>query len=296
MKKVAIVIVTYNRIEFLKNLIDSIKKLKYKDYDIICVNNSSTDGTEEWLKSQNEIKVITQENCGGAGGFHTGVKYASENGYEYVWLMDDDVLVDVDSLSILVDKALFLKNDFGFLCSKVIDGNSIPCNVPGIDMRKNKTGDVDWNTMSEFGLIKVTEASFVSFFTKIENVIQVGLPYKEFFIWGDDTEYSLRLTQNTNSYFVCESKVSHLRKTGSVLSIFSEKNKFRIKNYYYFYRNGLFVSKKYKSKMYVCYRYCRALMECLYLLLTGRFYKFYIVCKGINHSLFFKPIIKYPCH
>ena len=107
--------------------------------------------------------------------------------------MDDDVEIYKNSLSKLVNKAELLNDDFGFLCSKVIDLNFTPCNVPGIDMRKNKTGDVSWNVFSEKSLIKVTESSFVSFFLKTEHIKTLGLPYKEFFIWGDDSEYSLRM-------------------------------------------------------------------------------------------------------
>lgn len=294
-RKVGIIIATYNRLHMLKELIGSIMDNSYPYYDIIVVNNDSTDGTREWLALQKNIHVINQENCGGAGAFFAGLKFAVEKkSYKYVWIMDDDVEVYKNSLSKLVDRAEFLNDDFGFLCSKVIDLNFTPCNVPGIDMRKNKTGDVSWNVFSEKSLIKVVESSFVSFFLKTEHAKTLGLPYKEFFIWGDDSEYSLRISKLYDSYFVGDSVVLHKRINASVLSIFGEKNKNRMKNFFYFYRNGLFVSRKHKGFLYSCYRYCRVFRDFLVLFLSFKFFKAFIVLKALVVSLFFNPKIEYP--
>ena len=46
---VATVVVTYNRLSYLKNLIESLRQQTYTDNHIIVINNSSTDGTAEWL-------------------------------------------------------------------------------------------------------------------------------------------------------------------------------------------------------------------------------------------------------
>ena len=58
---IAIVVVTYNRLKDLKNCIAAIKKQTYCKYDIIVVNNGSTDGTKEYLDLQNDIKVLHQD-------------------------------------------------------------------------------------------------------------------------------------------------------------------------------------------------------------------------------------------
>ena len=292
---VAIVIATYNRKDYLKDLIDSIRKMSYKDFHIIVVNNSSTDGTQEWLEQQQDITTITQVNSGGAGAFFTGLKYAAEKGYHYTWIMDDDVLVYSDSLLNLVKKANQLKDNFGYLCSKVIDNNNRPCNVPSVNMKKNDTGDVEWNELCEFNLIKVLQASFVSVFFPIKRVIEMGLPYKEFFIWGDDSEYTSRMSKEFDCYLVTDSIVQHRRLSAGILSLAREKDSKRKKNYFYLYRNSLFISKKYKGKLYLCYRYSRAILECLLYLCTFQFSNASIVFRGIMASLFFKPVVVFPC-
>ena len=79
MKKVGIVVVTYNRLALLKEAIDSLRNQIYTNREIVVVNNGSTDGTQEWLNAQKDIIVNTQQNLGGAGGLFTGVKYVGED-------------------------------------------------------------------------------------------------------------------------------------------------------------------------------------------------------------------------
>ena len=88
--KVLCVVVTYNRLQLLKECIDCLRTQTFKKFDVLVVNNDSTDGTKEWLSEQTDITVINQKNLGGAGGFYTGTKWGYDNGYEWMWLMDDD--------------------------------------------------------------------------------------------------------------------------------------------------------------------------------------------------------------
>ena len=66
--KVGIVVVTFNRLKLLKEVVDSLRNQDYLNRDIIIVNNGSTDDTRDWLDNQNDLIVINQGNCGGAGG------------------------------------------------------------------------------------------------------------------------------------------------------------------------------------------------------------------------------------
>lgn len=83
------------------------------------------------------------------------------------------------------------------------------------------------------GLLRVDVTSFVSLLFRNSLVYEIGLPYKEYFIWGDDTEYTTRISMRYSSYMVLDSVVVHKRKIQGVLSIFTEKDKNRIKNYFY---------------------------------------------------------------
>ena len=58
-RNVGIVVVTYNRLQLLTEVIDALRKQTYNDYQIVVVNNGSTDGTEKWLSQQRDIITIT---------------------------------------------------------------------------------------------------------------------------------------------------------------------------------------------------------------------------------------------
>ena len=292
-KQVAVVIVTYNRKVLLQECIEAIRSQSYKNYDIIVVNNSSTDGSKEWLEEQDDIITITQENQGGSGGFFTGIKYAVENGYPYTWVMDDDAIPTSSALEKLVQSTKIV-SDFGFLCSRVFDKNGYPCNCPSIDYKKNEeNGEGQWLTLIDDGMLRVKCCSFVSVFLNNKHVLKVGLPYREYFIWGDDTEYTIRLSNRTQCFLVINSLVIHKRESGKALSIFTEFSKLRVGNYFYSYRNNIHLAWKYDKKRGI-YRYFLSVIDAIKLLIIGDFCKSFTVWKALFLVLFFYPKIVYP--
>jgi GT2 family glycosyltransferase len=87
--KIVAAVVTYNRRELLGRCIDHLQKQTRPPDKIIIINNSSTDGTEDML-GERGVAFITQENTGSAGGWRRSIQYAKDEGYDAVWLMDDD--------------------------------------------------------------------------------------------------------------------------------------------------------------------------------------------------------------
>jgi GT2 family glycosyltransferase len=71
------------------------------------IDNSSTDGSESILRGRfSDIEFIqTNENLGFAGGNNVGIRYALERGADYVWLLNNDTVVDPEALSELVKVA-----------------------------------------------------------------------------------------------------------------------------------------------------------------------------------------------
>lgn len=294
---VGIIVVTYNRLLLLKENIQALREQTYTDCKIIVVNNGSTDGTEEWLVYQKDLIVLNQENLGGAGGFYAGMKYAVKSGFDYVWLMDDDTIPTKEALANMFQKVqLLVKDNWGFLCSRVIDLSGHSSNVPNIDMRKWGRAYPDWDEKINSKMVKVRCATFVSVLISVERIRECGLPIKEFFIWGDDTEYTYRLSDNLSCYLVGDSLVLHKRKNGDGLSFLQEKNHNRLNLYFYMYRNqlilyrkGVFgrkfrVSRYYLSKMFL-------LLRCLSLC---KFVHAKVLVTALIRATFFKPSIEYP--
>ena len=90
------IIVTYNRKELLKESILSLFQQTYQNFSIYIIDNASTDGTYEYINDMLDNDRLyyfnTGKNLGGAGGFSFGIKEAVQNGFSYLWIMDDDTL------------------------------------------------------------------------------------------------------------------------------------------------------------------------------------------------------------
>ena len=289
---VGIVVVTYNRLELLKEVIGSLRKQTYQEFKIIVINNDSPDCTKEWLNSQADLRSIHQGNVGGAGGFFTGMKYVAENGFDYCWIMDDDVICYPNALEELIN-GIQVKPEIGFVCSKVIGDNNLPMNVPEIELKTISNGAVNWMDLIDYKMIKVKSATFVSVLFPVKNIFEFGLPLKDYFIWGDDTEYTTRISEKRVCYMVGSSTVHHKRAKQTTLSIEGEKDKNRMKNYFYLFRNGTATMKLRYKKVSTARRIYIA-KKVLKLLLRGDIYKASIVVKSQIAALNFNPKIEFP--
>ena len=86
-------IVTYNRVEHLKRAIDSVLNQTCRDFELIILDNSSTDGTEEYVKSLNDKRITYirhEKNIGGGGNI--SYAFAHCKGDYFAVFHDDDVL------------------------------------------------------------------------------------------------------------------------------------------------------------------------------------------------------------
>jgi len=291
-KKVATIVVTFNRLTLLQEEIESLRSQTFASHQIIVINNGSTDGTLDWLKQQKDIITITQGNLGGAGGFNTGMRYAAENGYEYCWVMDDDVMCSPDALEKLVD-AYSLYSNAGYICSKVVSIDGEPMNVPILDMRKGATDYTYWCNESANGLLRIQKCTFVSVLFHVSKIQELGLPYKEYFIWGDDWEYTERLSRRYIAYFCLNSVVVHKRAVQQRINIKSETNAFRLNNYIRLYRNVSYTSIKFgHTTRWKCYIY--DIVKIFLLLLQFNFKEANIRWKALIQLLSFNPVVEYP--
>lgn len=92
-------------------------------------------------------------------------------------------------------------------------------------------------------MIRLDSASFVSMYIKASVVKEVGLPIKEFFIWADDVEYSLRISEKHPCYFVYGSQVVHEMGSNKATAIW-ETDMDRIDRYKCLYRNRYYIARR----------------------------------------------------
>ena len=103
---VSIVVPVYNVEKYLRICLDSIKQQTYTDFEVIMVDDGSTDGSgaicEEYEKADGRFHLIRQENKGLASARNTGIRAAKG---EYLYFVDSDDCIHVSLLDILVKVA-----------------------------------------------------------------------------------------------------------------------------------------------------------------------------------------------
>lgn len=241
-RSVAAVVVTYNRLPLLKQCVDRLRA-QTAICEILIVNNASTDGTEEWLAVQTGLlSRNTGSNLGGAGGFNCGMRWAVEDGFDYVWVMDDDTLPKPDALEKLLEADEILKGDYGWLSSVALWTDGSECKM---NRQKLKKSYYDYSPLLKYGLVQAEQATFVSLFLRRETILRVGLPIKEFFIWGDDIEFTRRIAvrEGTPCFLAGGSQVVHATKNNEGSNIALDDPE-RIGRYFYAFRNEAYLYRQ----------------------------------------------------
>ena len=103
---ISVIMPCYNTEQYVEETLKSVLNQSFKDYEIICLNDGSTDGTLEILKryqqSYPNIRVISSENHGSAYQRNTGVQCAQG---KYIYYMDSDDLLKENCLETLYQYA-----------------------------------------------------------------------------------------------------------------------------------------------------------------------------------------------
>ena len=290
---VSAVVVTYNRLDMLKEVIEALKSGTLVPDHIIVVDNNSRQDTVDYLTGLgNQIEYLRlQENLGGAGGFNKGVRYFMENTKDdYVWLMDDDTIPHDNTLQELVQFANEIQ-EFGFLASDVrwIDGSRAKMNNPAPKNHLKKISEDATNPE------ELMNATFVSLLMKREVIFQIGLPITDFFIWGDDIEFTERAARIASGYFVPSAKFSHKMATNVGSNIMNDTLD-RLPRYFYSYRNKIYYGSKRNFLGHIKSN-VRILLEAFRLLVMpgvdNRYKRITVLMQGVHAGLSFNPDIEY---
>ncbi|WP_320047889.1 glycosyltransferase [uncultured Ilyobacter sp.] len=244
-KKLAVVVVTFNRLDWLNKNLKSLLNQTKKIDKIYIIDNCSTDETPEFLKRttfnyKNIVSVSLDKNYGGAGGFYYGLKKAYEDGNEWICLMDDDCILESDCIEKMFKHMNNKKNAY------------IPLELD-IETRSKILLEVKYD--KENNLLNYLELGPFNAFTVHRDLInKIGFPEKEYFIYGDDDEYSLRIRKNGGKIRLIKdailyhpNKVSKaLKKIGKIKYTDALLSPLRA---YYCTRNSVLNNKKY-GEMY----------------------------------------------
>ena len=294
MNNVAAVIVTYNRLNMLKKCVSAVEGQSFK-CDIILVDNASTDGTGEWSStylSNTDINYFnTGSNIGGAGGFNFGMKKAVQLGYDYIWIMDDDCMPKADALEKMMDADNILggSSNYGYLSSVVLWTDGSECKMNRQKIKKSYYENVQ---LLKDTIVQVEQSTFVSLLFPAETIKKVGLPIKDFFIWGDDIEFTRRITVSNSipSFMVGDSQVIHAMKENTGSSIATDYQD-RIDRYKYAFRNEAYLYRQEGIKG-IAYYIAKCGLNFFRILFNAKNYRLkriHVLFSSMLKGLFFNP-------
>ncbi|WP_143318268.1 bifunctional glycosyltransferase/class I SAM-dependent methyltransferase [Clostridium sp. HBUAS56017] len=230
----SIIIITNNNLEYSKNCIDSIKKYNTLDnYEIIIIDNNSSDGTSEWFKSEESIKyILNSENKGIPAGYNQGINLAKET--NDIFVLNNDVMVLPNSIFNL-RMALYSENSIGAVSpvsNNVGYYQAIPEGFNDISeyINYSLTCNIPNDNQHDFRLKLVGYALFL----KRTVLNKIGLFDEQFNPRNfEDDDISLRVLKSGHKNILCkDSFVLNLGVTNSQVSldIFkTNENKFKTK-------------------------------------------------------------------
>lgn len=214
---VVAITVTYNRTETLKKCLSAISSQTREVDEIIIVDNNSRQEEQEILKRLVRGKehihlLLLKENTGGAGGFEAGMRAAvSKYKADWYWIMDDDAYPRPDCLANLLEAKETL-GDVGFVAPLIY----------GVDFQEYqlyhhkylkgvKLDNVPVASKAEQlkEITPVDANAFVGPLVSKKAVEQVGIADGSLFIYGDDTEYTYRITRQLKGYMIRDAVIDH---------------------------------------------------------------------------------------
>lgn len=244
----SIIVPVYNVSRYIDECIKSIISQKDADYEIILVDDGSTDKSgdicDKYAKKYANIKVIHKKNGGASEARNTGIKEAEG---EYIWFVDGDDYIGKNCLS-NIEKTINTNSKPDIVCLELVkffDNNPTKIKMnDGIDEKINQLkGDRLYNYVAHLPkypaspCTKVIKHQFIA-----EN--------KLFFInslLAEDLEWSIRLflAVRTVAYCPTESYFYRQGRAGSMSGLISEKKSFDI---LYTYRKWTTYAKRMENQ------------------------------------------------
>lgn len=238
----AIVIVTYNREQLLRECVAHAMNQTSRPACLIIVDNASTDGTKTYLQSldqgDNLDIIYLPNNIGGAGGFAAGMERAVQKNVACVLMIDDDAILAEDYMEkILVARCKYPQ--YKAFAGTVETGGKIDTfhrrNLQKIGLLMKTVQEESYK--QDYFTCDI--ASFCGMVADTDLIRQMGLPHRNYFIFFDDAEYSLRIRKASRFLVVTDARLNH--KKGEKIPKYPRRYEWKD---YYAIRNRILMVKE----------------------------------------------------
>lgn len=198
--KVSIVILNWNQRDMTLACLESLRKISYPNYEIIIVDNGSTDGSIEAIKKEfPELTVIENgRNLGVAGGRNVGIEYVQHKGTDYLLLLDNDTIVQRDFITEMV-KAGEGNNRAGVLTGKIYfysEPNKIWCAGCSLSLYRRHITAIGYDEIDRGQYDDIREVDHVAgccLLIKKKVIDEIGILDQNFIeYFTEDTDWCLR--------------------------------------------------------------------------------------------------------
>lgn len=257
MKDIALVLCSFNRKEDTLNCIESIFKSSAQNFDLVVVDNASTDGISDEIKNRyaGKIHLITSPLNNGAGaGFNIGLKYALTKDYSYIMTVDHDILFMEDTIETLYN---FLNEN-----EDVAIAGAKFCYMNNPDIVQLFGGFMDYENFRHYGVysnykddenipdVQYCDAAILGGLMVRRSALErVGLLDESFFIYEEDYDWCLRFKEAGYKVAICgRAKVLH----GFSITSSGRNNTFAT----YYYRRNKFLLFALRIPERLVERYC----------------------------------------
>ncbi len=228
----SIIILNYNGGNDLFECIESIYQTIDCQYEVILIDNNSTDNSHIECKNKfSQIKLIQNDKNIGMAARNIGIKNSKSN---FIVFLDSDTIVEKDWLQNLIES--FKKHGEGLYQPKILEkqnksvisscGNMI--NIFGFGFARER-GKIDNALFDKF--LKIGYTSGACTFTSLTTIKKIGDIDEIFFAYHDDLEYGWRASLlGIDSFFEPKSKIYHrvsltLEKSSKKKIFLTERNR-----------------------------------------------------------------------
>ncbi len=243
---VFIIILNWNGWQDTVECIESCRQLVYPDFSILIVDNGSSDGSEAILRNRfHDLELLqTGSNLGFAEGNNVGIRHALRQGAEYIWLLNNDTVVEPGTLSELVS-AMDENRMAGMAGSKIryfdeperlwYAGASLDERTPYRCSHRglNEVDHGQYDTIAETGYI-----TGCSLLARRETIEGIGLLDEAMFLYFEDTDWCARARRSGWKMLYAPASVVYHKASASLGGMESPRMR------YYLARNLLYFIRK----------------------------------------------------
>jgi GT2 family glycosyltransferase len=196
---VYVIVLNWNGWRDTVDCLTSLQKLDYSNCEIVVVDNASTDGSSGKIReAYPDVTLLrTETNLGFAGGNNRGIEHALERGAEYIWILNNDTVVDPKALAALVEEMVSDRST-GMVGSKVYYHEPHDLiwfaggEIGGLTAKTRHVGmgesdDETWSVARD-----VDYASGCSLLVSEQVLQSVGLMDTRFFLYFEETDWAAR--------------------------------------------------------------------------------------------------------